>query len=279
MKNIFDWIYLVGHGAPARMCADILLKFNLPFTFLNCSERNDLFSQKKLGKSGVEQKPLATHIDALFNESRRSLVLSVNNTFLFPARLLKKNNITIINYHNSMLPHFRGMHAEAWAIFTGCSETGITWHLVDENIDTGGILFQVPIEITDSITSIGLLQAQASLAMDCLKKNLDKILAGDLQPLQNKKERGSIYYKKDRPGNGILDPDWPTDKIWRFLRAMDYGPYYNLGLPIIRIGAKNYSWQKYRRKTDMEKAETISFKDNKIEINNSIYLEDAHEVV
>lgn len=279
MKNIFDWIYLAGHGTPARMCADILQKFNLPFTFLYCNESKDLFTKKKLDKSGVAQKPLASYIDILFNESRHILVFSVNNTFIFPANLLEKNNITIINYHNSILPHFRGMHAEAWAIFTGCEKTGITWHLVDENIDTGGILFQVPIKITDSTTSIGLLQAQACMAMNCLKKNMDKILAGDLQPRQNQNECGSIYYKKDRPGNGILDPEWAPDKIWQFLRATDYGPYYNLGHPIIRIGEKNYSWKKYRRKNCMAKSGTINFKDNQIVVNDAIHLEGVHEVV
>lgn len=30
-----------------------------------------------------------------------------------------------------------------------------------------------------------------------------------------------------------------------FLRAMDYGPYHNLGRPKIMIGADTFSWRSY----------------------------------
>lgn len=276
MRNIFDNIYLIGHGAPACMCADVLRAFNLRFSFVDDNGKIASFTAKRLQKIGVEPVPLSYFLDIAANENLRTLIFSVNNLHLFSPAILKKSNITIINYHNSLLPLFRGMHAEAWAIFTGSRKTGITWHLVDENIDTGGILFQEAVEITGGMTSIELLHAQACKAMSCLRQNIARICSGELHPRNNDIENGSIYYKKDRPGNGILDPEWHTDKIWQFLRAMDYGPYYNLGQPRIKIGAKEYFWKKYYRKDCNEKEESIKIKGNSIIINNTIFLEDIY---
>lgn len=278
MKNIFDKIYLVGHGTPACLCGNILQEFNIPFTFLDCNENKYSFTKKRLQKIGIETKRLKSCVDILCNEIASILVLSVNNTYLFPSKILNKPNIIIINYHNSLLPYFRGMHAEAWAIFNGCQHTGITWHLVDEDIDRGEIIFQEDIKITDSMTSIALLQAQAYRAMSCFKQNIDKIFAGDLHLFANKHDKGSIYYKKDIPGGGILDLEWSNEKIWCFLRAMDYGPYYNLGYPLIKLGDRKYSWKKYSRKDWKDKKAGINFKSNIIAINDSIYLEDVFEV-
>lgn len=278
MKSIFDKIYLVGHGAPPCLCADVLKGFNLSFTFLYDTKVDSSFAIKRMKKFGIEQRPYKSCLDILLNENKRTLILSVNNLCIFPGDLLKNKNITIINYHNSLLPHFRGMHAEAWAIFSGCRKSGITWHLVDENIDTGSILFQESLAITDSMTSLALLHAQTYKATHCFKQNIDKILTGEFCPRDNNYEEGSIYYKRDIPGGGILEPGWTSEKIWRFLRAMDYGPYYNLGLPVIKIGRKKYSWRKYYRMGCNNQERTISFQENKIVINNTIYLEDIYEL-
>ncbi|HKR74724.1 MAG TPA: phosphoribosylglycinamide formyltransferase [Candidatus Nitrosocosmicus sp.] len=62
----------------------------------------------------------------------------------------------IVNIHPSLLPSFKGLHAQKQALLAGVKITGCTVHLVDEGIDTGPILLQecVPVYDTDTIDSL-----------------------------------------------------------------------------------------------------------------------------
>lgn len=47
-----------------------------------------------------------------------------------------------VNYHNSILPQFGGVHSTAFAIYFGKRETGYTFHRIAEDFDSGNILLQ-----------------------------------------------------------------------------------------------------------------------------------------
>lgn len=84
-------------------------------------------------------------------------------------------NNTIINYHNSLLPFYRGVNAHIWAIYKEESKTGITWHKVDQNIDAGDILIQEEIKLDKKITALNLLRAQHNLAINTFQKALENL--------------------------------------------------------------------------------------------------------
>ena len=58
----------------------------------------------------------------------------------------------LINIHPSLLPAFRGLHAQAQAIEAGVKLAGCTVHFVDEGTDTGPIIAQsaVPVLAKDN---------------------------------------------------------------------------------------------------------------------------------
>ncbi len=62
----------------------------------------------------------------------------------------------IINSHPALLPSFPGAHAVADALAYGVTVTGATVHLVDDGVDTGPILTQAPVMISDSDDEVSL---------------------------------------------------------------------------------------------------------------------------
>lgn len=58
----------------------------------------------------------------------------------------------ILNIHPALLPAFRGMNAFQQALDHGVKWTGTTIHLVDEEVDHGPIIHQVPVPVKDDDT-------------------------------------------------------------------------------------------------------------------------------
>ena len=55
-----------------------------------------------------------------------------------------------MNIHPSLLPSFRGLHAQKQAIDYGVKISGCTVHFVDEGMDTGPIILQEAVKVYDS---------------------------------------------------------------------------------------------------------------------------------
>jgi len=51
-----------------------------------------------------------------------------------------------INIHPSLLPSYRGPEPIAWGLLDNCADFGVTFHLLDEGIDTGDIIGQYRVE-------------------------------------------------------------------------------------------------------------------------------------
>jgi methionyl-tRNA formyltransferase len=97
-----------------------------------------------------------------------------------PAAALAVPRLGSINLHPAELPRYRGPVPFAWALRSGDSRIGVTWHRMDAELDTGPILGQatVPIEDTDqTILDIGPRTTAAALGL--LPAVLEKAIAGD----------------------------------------------------------------------------------------------------
>ena len=83
--------------------------------------------------------------------SIRPDVIIVCGTRIISEKVLASINSIFLNIHTGITPKYRGVHGGYWALtrkdFKNC---GVTVHLVDKGIDTGGILYQDTIEINDN---------------------------------------------------------------------------------------------------------------------------------
>ncbi len=90
-------------------------------------------------------------IDRLDRSGVDLVVLTGYMRILSPEFVRHFKNRTI-NIHPALLPAFRGLDAFQQALDYGVRVTGTTVHLVDEEVDHGPIILQVPVEVKEGDT-------------------------------------------------------------------------------------------------------------------------------
>ncbi len=78
-------------------------------------------------------------------------IIVVNGTRIIKENILESTKAIVLNTHLGITPKYRGVHGGYWALVENDKQNcGLTVHLVDKGIDTGGILYQDTITIDSS---------------------------------------------------------------------------------------------------------------------------------
>jgi len=224
---------VIGSGSIAQNCLLSLIKSDFEtyvFEFSKENVSNLALFCKRIGINYALFNDKTQLINAFLEIDQKTLVVSASNRFLFPKNVIQNEYLEIINYHSSLLPKYPGRNAEAWSIYEGEQVSGITWHKVTIEVDSGDIIIQSDARITENTTSFSLLKEFNKLAILAFEK-----IIGDYQnngieyfkQLEYKKD--NLKYSWMKPNNGILDLSWSEQKISQFLRAYNYGIFKNLG--------------------------------------------------
>jgi methionyl-tRNA formyltransferase len=168
----------------------------------------------------------ASTIDAI-RAARPDFVFSAYNMQIFKRPLLQVPRIATVNFHNGPLPRYRGVNVYSWAIINGEPTHGVTWHVVDEGIDTGDILGQQTFSLAPTDTPITLLSKGFRAGVECLAEILPKLVSGQLQPRKQNDALATYYSKRDLPNAGRINFEWTFDRIEKFVRGLDFRPFEN----------------------------------------------------
>jgi methionyl-tRNA formyltransferase len=84
------------------------------------------------------------------------ILISNGCPFLIPVSKIRKPGQLYINIHPSFLPDLRGRHPANGVLLYKRRFTGATMHYMDDSIDTGNIIYQEKLDITDDL-DLGLL--------------------------------------------------------------------------------------------------------------------------
>lgn len=101
---------------------------------------------------------------------------------MLPRAVWSLPRLGTFNLHTSLLPAYRGAAPVNWAIMNGEEASGVTTFLLDEGMDSGGILMQarVPIEARDTS---GTLHARLSgLGARLVVETVEGLVSGALRP-------------------------------------------------------------------------------------------------
>lgn len=109
-----------------------------------------------------------------------------------------------INAHPSILPKYRGPNPYLQAIWHREKFSGVTFHFMDEDFDTGAILLQEIIQIQDGDTGLELRRKICRSVRGAISALLPHLENGTIIPrVQNEKE--AEYYPEITPQSMTLD--------------------------------------------------------------------------
>lgn len=231
MNTDFQQLIVIGYGKAAgdilKYISDKRADYAYQLEFIEhephalsvteriCMERNIPFRRMP------EKDVLAQYLDAI---SQKTLIVSASNNFLFPKTLVEKDSVTIMNFHNALLPQYPGRNAPSWVIYRGERETGITWHYVTAGVDEGNIIVQKRCEIGPDEKAYELTERLMDLACEGFAECFDAVLAERVRAVpQNLSGERRMYRSKEIPGNGYLDIAGEAEAAYRLLRSVDYG--------------------------------------------------------
>lgn len=119
----------------------------------------------------------------------------VNGTRIIANKILSSIKKPFINTHVGITPKYRGVHGGYWALANEDTEhCGVTVHLVDTGIDTGGVIFQDTITVTkeDSFNTYPILQLVKAIPL--MRQALQNVHGNRLEIQQINLPSGLWYH-------------------------------------------------------------------------------------
>lgn len=144
---------------------------------------------------------------------------------MLPQVVWQMPRLGTFNLHASLLPDYRGAAPINWAVINGDTHTGVTTFFLKHEIDTGDVIDQCAIDITDE-DNVGTVHDRLmALGADLVERTLAHIVAGDLKTTP----QSAMASKQCRPAPKIFREtchiDWtrPAIEVHNLVRGLS--PY------------------------------------------------------
>ena len=159
------------------------------------------------------------------------LIVVADFGFMVPKTIVEVFRNKIMNIHFSLLPKYRGASPVQAAIIQGEKETGVTFLLMTEELDSGDILTQIKHPLTGNETSGELYQTLFLKAKTMLPETVDEFIKGTITPRKQDKKNAFFYYSPSHPKSTYIYKEdaqinWndPIELIERKIRAFSPWP-------------------------------------------------------
>jgi len=121
-------------------------------------------------------------------------IIIVNGTRIVSKKVLNAIDAVFINIHAGITPEYRGVHGGYWSLVNkDQNNCGVTVHLVDEGIDTGGVLYQDNIKTNELDDFNTYPYLQLSKAIRLVKKAIKDVKSGSVKILEKSDSKSTLY--------------------------------------------------------------------------------------
>jgi methionyl-tRNA formyltransferase len=170
-------------------------------------------------------------LDVLFAATKHSIApllrayepdlgLCTGFPWLIPAEAIAVPKHGIVNGHPSLLPRYRGPFPVAWAVRNGETEIGMSYHLMDAQFDTGNVLAQKRVPLTEEETNESLFAQMPELTAELLPIVFDRLARGD----RGEPQQGGEYQSVFEDDYAFVDLTQRAADVHRQVRAWSFIP-------------------------------------------------------
>ena len=241
MKS-FDYnACIIGWNKIAEETVKLLLKQDIESIKIICGSRQmDNNEAQKIKQYEIEHRQGSGHkidivitnnvSDEILGMSQETYVgLSFDSPIIFKKEHIEHFKGRLINEHGAPLPDGRGGGGFSWRIMENDRKGAVLFHLVDEGIDSGKILYRRDFIFPENCRYPKDYEAYQ---FEQTKIDLPKVLNSLFlkrywMEIRTKaqEQRPSLYFPRlYTPLNGWINREWQAEKIQSFILAFSY-PY------------------------------------------------------
>ena len=149
---------------------------------------------------------------------------------LLKSELLNLAPLGVVGYHPAALPANRGRHPLIWALILGLNETASTFFFMDEGADSGDIVSQYPIKISENDNAGTLYKRIVETALQQIDEFLPTLQSGDCKRIKQDHSKANTWRKRDK-NDGKIDWRMSAMTIHNLVRGLTkpyVGAHFNL---------------------------------------------------
>lgn len=146
-----------------------------------------------------------------------------------------------INVHGSLLPRYRGAAPVHRAVIAGERETGITIMRVVRALDAGPMLAKAARPISADETSAEVERDLARIGAELLVTTVNRMAAGEVEEVAQD-DREATYAHKLTREDGVVDWNWPAERIHNLIRGLHPWPHAFAYLDTGRVILRRSRW-------------------------------------
>jgi len=154
-------------------------------------------------------------------------IFSVASPFILPAAVFGRARRGAFNYHDGPLPRYAGRQATSWALLAQETEYAITWHRIDDGVNTGDVVVQRQVLIASNDTALSLNLKCHEAAIEGFRELLARLDNGKLTAYPQALVDRRYFARRRRPdAAGCLRWDRSAQDLSAATRALNFGPYH-----------------------------------------------------
>ena len=138
---------------------------------------------------------------------------------LLERKVLSAVPLGCIGYHPALLPYNRGRHPIIWALVLGLKRTGSSFFKMDEGADTGDILSQRVVPISEDDDATSLYEHLKTVAKEQVQDINEMVSKGLLVVNSQKPGFGNTWRKRSK-NDGRIDFRMSSMNIRNLVRAL-----------------------------------------------------------
>lgn len=181
----------------------------------------------------------AAYAQKVLTELQPDVMVVAAYGLILPQWVLDLPKYGCLNIHASLLPRWRGAAPIQRAIEAGDAKTGVGIMQMAIGLDTGDVILEKEIAITDQ-TAAQLHDQLAALGADAIVEVLQQLGTGTLTATPQPEE-GVTYATKLEKAEGQLTWNMPVETLWRKIRA--FNPVPGVTLPLTGLKDPVKVWQ------------------------------------